>query len=48
VRDLVHLAVPRRVGAGSIVAADADFDAVDRVTRLDPTDVARWGAALER
>ena len=47
-RDLVHLAVLRRVGAGSIITADADFDAVDGVIRLDPADVARWGAALER
>jgi len=41
-RDLLHLAVMRRVGAASIITADAAFDVVSGVDRLDPADVATW------
>jgi len=41
-RDLLHLAVMDRVGSTRIVSADRAFDAVARVQRLDPMDVANW------
>ncbi len=41
-RDLLHLAVMRRVGARVIVSADRDFDTINEVERLDPLAVAAW------
>lgn len=41
-RDLVHLAVGVRMGATHIVSADAAFDAVNEVGRLDPLRVDEW------
>ena len=37
-RDLLHLAVMRRLGVTRIVTADADFGRVPGVIRLDPAD----------
>lgn len=47
-RDLLHVAVMRRIGATYIVSADQDFEVVDGLTRLDPADVATWRAMVER
>ncbi len=41
-RDLIHVAVIQRVGATHIVSADADFDVVDSIERLDPLRVDEW------
>ena len=41
-RDLLHLAVMRRVGARYIVTADRGFDGVDEIERLDPARVEEW------
>ena len=38
-RDLVHLAVMRRLNVGRIVTADTDFDRLPEVERLGPTDM---------
>lgn len=46
-RDLIHAAVMQRLGSDRIVTADTDFDGLPGVTRLDPADVADWGAGLE-
>ena len=37
-RDLLHLAVMHRLGVAHIVTADADFDSVPGIIRLDPAD----------
>ena len=37
-RDLLHLAVMRRLGVVRVVTADADFGRVPGVVRLDPVD----------
>ena len=42
-RDLVHAAVMKRLGAERIISADADFDRLPGITRLDPADVGEWG-----
>jgi len=41
-RDLLHAAVMGRLGVRSIVSADAGFDRLPEVERLDPTDVGVW------
>jgi hypothetical protein len=41
-RDLLHAAVMSRLGVRSIVSADAGFDRLPGVERLDPTDVGVW------
>ena len=41
-RDLVHLAVMRRIGCPTIVTADSGFDGIDGITRLDPMRVDEW------
>lgn len=41
-RDLVHLAVMRRLGITAVVSGDADFDAVAGLRRLDPRNLAAW------
>jgi predicted nucleic acid-binding protein len=46
-RDLVHVAVMLRVGIATVVSADADFDDVAEIDRLDPRDVAVWRAELD-
>ena len=41
-RDLVHAAVMQRLGADLIISADADFDRLPAVTRLNPANVGEW------
>jgi predicted nucleic acid-binding protein len=41
-RDLVHLAVMRRIGSDRTVSADRRFDRIDGITRLDNAHVAEW------
>lgn len=41
-RDLLHAAVISRLGLRRIVSADAGFDRLPDVERLDPTDVVAW------
>jgi len=41
-RDLLHAAVMSRLGVRGIVSADAGFDRLPEVERLDPTDVGVW------
>jgi predicted nucleic acid-binding protein len=41
-RDLLHVAVMRRLGATHIVSADQDFDVVADLQRLDPGEVSTW------
>lgn len=41
-RDLVHLAVALRMGAQYIVTADAGFDDVAEIERLNPAAVDDW------
>ena len=45
-RDLVHLAVMRRLGVTRIASADQDFDRVPGVQRLDPAAVDVWRRQL--
>lgn len=45
-RDLIHVAVMKRVSATRIVSADRGFDAVADIERLDPADVGRWRSLL--
>ena len=44
-RDLLHLAVMRRLGVVSVVTADADFGRVPGIIRLDPADFGEWEPA---
>ena len=44
-RDLLHLAVMHRLGVSRIVTADADFDRVPGIVRLDPADDREWQQA---
>ena len=41
-RDLVHVAVMRRLGVERVVSADRDFDGIPGVIRLDPRAVNEW------
>ena len=41
-RDLLHLAVMHRLDVTHIVTADADFDRVPGIIRLDPADNREW------
>lgn len=45
-RDLLHLAVMRRIGATRVVSADRGFDGIDGIERLDPADVDGWSEML--
>ena len=45
-RDLIHLAVMRRLGVTRIVSADRGFDLVPEVERLDPARFREWRATL--
>ncbi len=47
-RDLVHVAVVRRLGVDHVVSADRAFDAVDGVNRLDPAAVDSWADLVSR
>lgn len=41
-RDLVHLAVMRRLGVKRIISADRGFDGVPGIERLDPARFGEW------
>ena len=41
-RDLIHVAVMRRLGVERVVSADRDFDGIPGVIRLDPRAVNEW------
>jgi hypothetical protein len=41
-RDLLHLAVMRRLEISRIVSTDAKFDHIDGIERLDPMQVDEW------
>ena len=45
-RDLLHTAVMRRLGTTRIVSADADFDRIAGVERLDLAEVDSWIASV--
>ena len=41
-RDLVHASVMQRMGVLRLISADADFDRLDDVERLDPARISEW------
>jgi predicted nucleic acid-binding protein len=41
-RDLLHTAVMERLGVRRIISADAGFDGLPQVERLDPAHWERW------
>ena len=45
-RDLLHVAVMRRLGAARIASADRDFDAASGIRRPDPAQLAAWRGQL--
>jgi predicted nucleic acid-binding protein len=45
-RDLLHAAIMQRLGVRRIISADADFDRVPHIERLDPAKWSRWRPAL--
>jgi predicted nucleic acid-binding protein len=45
-RDLLHLAVARRVGSPAIITADGDFERLPGIDRLAPQDVLTWRERL--
>lgn len=45
-RDLLHVAVMRRLEINTIISADHDYERVDGLTRLDPADVPRISGRL--
>lgn len=45
-RDLVHVAVMLRFGITRIISADADFDRVEEVQRLNPLMVGEWSDSI--
>ena len=45
-RDLVHAAVMQRLGAGRIISADADFDRLEGIDRLDPARIQEWEGSI--
>ena len=38
-RDAIHCAVAERIGIERILSTDTDFDAVETLTRVDPSDL---------
>jgi predicted nucleic acid-binding protein len=46
-RDLLHAAVMRRLGVRRLVSADAGFDRLSALERLDPADVETWRDKLQ-
>lgn len=46
VRDRVHLAVMSRLGITNIISADAAFDGLDGIRRLDPADLPAWRSLI--
>ncbi len=45
-RDLVHVAVMRRIGISRIVSTDSKFDRIDGIERLDPMRVDEWAKSF--
>lgn len=45
-RDLIHVAIMRRVGSRQIVTADRAFDAIEGIERLDPLRVEEWAGRV--
>ena len=45
-RDLVHAAVMQRLGASRIISADADFNRLEGIDRLDPSRVMEWERSI--
>ncbi len=45
-RDLVHAAVMLRLGSSRIISADADFDHLAEIDRLDPAHIEEWGSSV--
>jgi predicted nucleic acid-binding protein len=45
-RDVIHLAVMRRLGVKRIISADRGFDGVPDVERLDPARFEEWRATV--
>jgi uncharacterized protein len=41
-RDIIHVAVMKRLGVGRIVSADKGFDRVPNIERLDPRRFSEW------
>lgn len=41
-RDLLHAAVMQRLGLVQIISADAGFDVLPGLQRLNPAELARW------
>ena len=41
-RDLLHASVLSRLGVQRIISADAGFDRLSEVERLDPTEIKAW------
>ena len=46
-RDLVHASVMSRAGTSLIISADADFDMIPDLRRLDPMQLSTWQAELQ-
>lgn len=45
-RDLLHAAVMARLGVHRIVSADAGFDRLPDVERLDPAELGAWRTSI--
>ena len=45
-RDLLHAAVMQRHDVSRVISADADFDRVAGIERLDPSAVGDWRQRL--
>ncbi len=45
-RDLVHVAVMRRLGTSKIISADTDFDQLPGIVRLNPARVSEWAESV--
>ena len=45
-RHLVHKAVMQRLGAERIITADADFDRLEGIDRLDPARIEEWQGSI--
>ena len=45
-RDLLHVAVMRRLGVSRIATADRAFDRIQELQRLDPAGVETWRANI--
>jgi predicted nucleic acid-binding protein len=41
-RDLMHLAVMRRLGVTKVVSSDRGFDGIPDIERLDPARLSEW------